>query len=395
MCTQQTADLLNRINGTYNAVVALLPVVPLLQSLPTEIQNSQLKISSAIDHVGHESLRSARDIRDECVRISEEQNRSVQTWMSAELNTHFHAQTRLIDTWKDDFNSALVRLRSEFAQGLEGHRESWTTALSLHRQEMNGLFSAHLAGSSNAACPTACSRRLSEGDSSSKILPRTREEEDPGLNRVAGDTFSTPHPMNGGLTSTLETAPHGPGPTRDEACGQASSISGSSVVIPEDTRPDAQVAQSSQHTVDVSSAGPSTGHSAARVLVEETQSTALSSIPSEDEQVPDPELDTIDVDAMESEDDGPARSKGRPFGAMDWRTLSAVGDFTTPDSPPFSVHRQHLALGRQNQAPGRSIWSPATRMCTDRIQILSLVLPFNIGFLDRARLGRKLAHSPL
>ncbi|KAF8604549.1 hypothetical protein BDV93DRAFT_605859 [Ceratobasidium sp. AG-I] len=365
----QTADLLNRISGTYDAVVSLLPVIPLLQSLPTEIQNSQLKISSAIDHVGHESLRSTRDIRDECIRISEEQNRSTQAWISAELNTHFHAQTRLIDAWKDDFNSALVRLRSEFAQGLEGHRDSWTTSLSLHRQEMNGLFSARLSGSFNAACSanaqTTCSRSLAEEETSPKILPRTREKEDAGPDRVAGGTSATPHQVDRGLDVDIantmrgssETAPREPGLIRDEACGQASSTSGSNVVTakaPQDTRPDAQLAQRSQHTVDVPNAGPSSHQGAmdkpARVLVEETQSTALSSVPSEDEdEAPDPEVDTIDVDAVDSEgDNGPARLKGRPFGALDQRTLSAAGDFTTPDSPPFSVHRKGLTVGRND-----------------------------------------------
>lgn len=82
-----------------------------------------------------------------------------------------------------------------------------------------------------------------------------------------------------------------------------------------------------------------------RVLVAETQSTALSSVPDE-EDAERPEEETVESLALVSEDETFAvqhtTTAGRTFGGINQRTFSAAGQFTTPDSPPFSVQRQPL-----------------------------------------------------
>lgn len=77
--------------------------------------------------------------------------------------------------------------------------------------------------------------------------------------------------------------------TRGKACGQANSISGSSVVTAKvlgGTCQDIRTQHRSQHTVDARNAGLSTSHQAVfdrptRVVVEEAQPTTPSSLQSE------------------------------------------------------------------------------------------------------------------
>jgi hypothetical protein len=318
----------------------------MLQSIPTEIDSARLKTTSAIEQLQAETIRFARDERCELTRLSEEHTRSAQRAISDQ----FHALT---GTWKDELRGAFGQLRSEFSRDVEACKDSWTLALSLHRQEMSGLLSAR-----PVCVHSACSRTSMDPGPSPNALPRTREEEQTSLNTTSSTSHLVERTDVDAVRAGSDIVLLG---SEREACGRPSSISAAGLVDV-DTRPGLPARiLGFEHT-----AGESAG--AQEIVLPDAEleiESQLSALPKEDSQE-----GKYSQDAYESQDHNVPTTSGRPFGALNQhdRSRSANRDFTTPDSPPFSIHRQRFELSK-----GTSIWTRIHRTLTNQVQVQFLV----------------------
>lgn len=256
-----------------------------------------------------------------------------------------------MDGWKESTGAALDALREEFTRGLEAQRESVTVALSLQRQEIGGMLSAVLPVLGPKADP------LCNSGSAPARLGGTLIGADASTPRQAHSLNQTSPFDNRGATMNINGLDtHTP---QDRPCGRSSSIIDSGFVTArscdsEEIHMDEHAAKKSrldlgEHTaavLDKNSIDVQLG----RVLVAETQSTALSSVPDEEATAARPEEESL---ALVSEDEASAvqhtTTAGQTFGTLNQRTFSAAGQFTTPDSPPFSVQRQPLTAKKARE----------------------------------------------
>ncbi|KAG9091041.1 hypothetical protein FRC06_000735 [Ceratobasidium sp. 370] len=356
-CTATQSDitgLLDRATQTHSAVLSLSPVIPFLQAIPAGISGAQLKTTSALEHLHVETLRVARDARLELAKLSEEQTRAT----LGALSELFSARDQM---WREQVDTIVGHVKRD----LERCREDWTSALSMHRQEVCGLLSVRLAtcthGCAQATAGTAevSSKTVAGMDSPLNASSRTTPEGQPGRNDAPHPPSSTPqqagHLQNVDPAST-ETQRAGSG-AGEETCGPGASTSGASgsvskIVEGHRVHVDGDKCHGQNHNTSHGRTTPkdSNGHhkdAATQPGPEselepgiESQSSVLYSLPDPDEDAREVE-DSQDVVAENHQDNA---SSGRLFGILNQpnRTRSANFDFTTPDSPPFSVHRQRL-----------------------------------------------------
>jgi hypothetical protein len=203
--------------------------------------------------------------------------------------------------------------------------------------------------------------------SSPKNLPRTREEEQISPNTALRESSSTPHPVDRLDVASSDSVLLG---SEREAHGRPSSISGG--LVDADTRLGLHARTPGLAHTSAESAGT---QGAVQSDTKPEIKSQLTALPEEDSQE-----GTDSQEAYETQD----RSvSGRPFGALNQhnRSYSANRDFTTPDSPPFSIHRHRFELGQ-----GMSIWTRMYAMLADRVHVQLLVLQLfnNVRLLVRA-----------
>ncbi|KDN48810.1 hypothetical protein RSAG8_02797, partial [Rhizoctonia solani AG-8 WAC10335] len=234
-----------------------------LHALPGSVENNQLKTERALD------------------RSSQLLSAETRNWMSE---------------YAKETNANLDRVRDEFKRA----SEAWDGALSLHRQETSVMFSAVLAGIRSVPGSSSTTTRISV-DNNNTTADRRPETSHSGI---------APNP-----THTVASTTHGP-----------SSSSGFVTASQSDTQ--AQHAaknptSSARHTQPSLVHGKNSTRSEGRVLVEDTQSTALSSVPEEDQP-----------------GESVTFERGRGFSALGKRAGSAFASFTNPGSPGFTVQRR-------------------------------------------------------
>ncbi|KAF8674019.1 hypothetical protein RHS04_07491 [Rhizoctonia solani] len=291
-------------------------IIPILQSLPSSIQNSHLSTSQALERSSQNQLQV----------LSAEANR----WMSEhQLAT----------------SASLDKVREEVRHALDANREAWSVALSLHRQEMSAMLSAVLAGIRSVAGPIGTT---SIPGSTRASTTRSGSSGGPTQTLIAVDntktTMARSHASETPLTAALgDTTPlH-----TFEPYGQPSSITHSQLQERAATESE-KTHGAQQHAAKNSNvqarhiqAGPVHGKNSTRsevlqstrVVMDDTQSTALSSVPDEDEAV-----DHMVIGRRVPLD-------GRGFGALSKRASSTFASFTNPASPGFTIHRQPFVQG--------------------------------------------------
>ncbi|CAE6480385.1 unnamed protein product [Rhizoctonia solani] len=282
-CDSNLSQTLDRLGTTHDHLLGLLPSIPMLQAIPSEIQNSQLVITSA--------LKSSQN-----------------PLLSAEMKTCL-AEHRVATS------ASLDKLREELTRGLDTHREAWSGALSLHRQEMNALFSAVLAGIRTG--PGSSTGTASVADSTTVGHDLSEDHASTGQGRGSGTSQTAQAPNTTHTFSTTTHEPHGP------------PSSSSFVTIPQVEHAARNSNASSRHTQASPVHDKNSTQSEVLARVEDTQSTALSSVPDESQ----PESMTFEQRA------------GRGFGALSKRAGSAFGSFTNPGSPVFVVQRRPFVQG--------------------------------------------------
>ncbi|KAG8743810.1 hypothetical protein FRC10_011358 [Ceratobasidium sp. 414] len=355
-------SLLERTTQTHSAVISLSPIVPFLQAIPTGITNAQLKTTSAVEHLQAETLRVARDARLELAKLSEEQTRATLGAVSG----LFGARDQ---TWREQMDAVVGHVRRD----LERCREDWTSALSMHRQEVCGLLSVQLATCTHGrAQATAGAAKVGSRTAASMDLPSNisfhMSREGAGQSG-RNDTHRVGHLPN--MDPANMAAQRASSEMVEEICGSGSSISGASgsvakvaqgrrVHVDGGTRQDQDRNTSQVRTTPKDSnddhqdeTTPPRPESQPEPKIG-SQSSVLSSLPDPDGDPREIE-DSQDI-AVETQQ-GIALS-GRLFGTLNQpnRTRSANFDFATPDSPPFSAHRQRLNTGN----------GPATRSSLTR-----------------------------
>ncbi|CAE6461340.1 unnamed protein product [Rhizoctonia solani] len=285
---------------THDNVMALLPAIPMLQALPNSIENAQFKTTQALEHV----------------------SRDAHTLLAAETKSWMNAHSK-------DTSASLDKLKEQVGRELEVHREAWVGALSLHRQEMSVMFSAVLAGiKSVSGCSTATASGQTLIAVDNNTLAKTGQARRSGTSQSAPapapEPASTPPAQN--TTHTVDIThqqPHGPPSSSGFVTARSCS----------DEEPQAQHAAknpspSSRNIQPSPVHGKNSTQPEGRVLVEDTQSTALSSLP--DEDLPEQESMTF---------------AGRGFGTLNKRGGSAFASFTNIGSPGFTVQRRPFVRG--------------------------------------------------
>ncbi|EUC57166.1 hypothetical protein RSOL_209710 [Rhizoctonia solani AG-3 Rhs1AP] len=212
----------------------------------------------------------------------------------------------------------LDRVREDLKRAVE----AWDGSLALHRQETSVMFSAVLAGITSVAGKAAHTR-----------IPL---DEETTINPVRGSETSRSGLAPAHTVDTTPPTTHGP-------------LSSSDLV----EEPQAQHAaknrtSSSRHSQPSPVHGKNSTLFEGRVLVEETQSTALSSVPDE---VPPNEAMTFEHD--------------RGFGALNKRASSAfTRSFTNAGSPGFTVQRRPFVQGSHHAPHPSSELQAETRAPT-------------------------------
>ncbi|CAE6465799.1 unnamed protein product [Rhizoctonia solani] len=234
-----------------------------LHALPGSVENNQLKTERALD------------------RSSQLLSAETRNWMSE---------------YAKEMNVNLDRVRDEFKRA----SEAWDGALSLHRQETSVMFSAVLAGIRSVPGSTTGVGHTRIPVDNNTTADRSPETSHSGI---------APNP-----THTVASTTHGP--------------SSSSGFVTASEEPQAQHAaknptSSARHTQPSLVHGKNSTRSEGRVLVEDTQSTALSSVPEEDQP-----------------GESVTFERGRGFSALGKRAGSAFASFTNPGSPGFTVQRR-------------------------------------------------------
>ncbi|CAE6452308.1 unnamed protein product [Rhizoctonia solani] len=244
-------------------------------------------------------------------------NQSDSRLWSAETKIHIseHAQATY---------TSLDKVREE----IKCAREAWDGALSLHRRETSVMFSAVLAGISRIPPLNEHADRRSETSRSGIVPPAPAPAPAP--------------------THTVDIT-HKPPPPH----GQSSSSSSSGLVTTSD-EPQTQHEHAAKNPDHARHTQSGTVHDknstafASRVLVEETQSTALSSVPDEDHPPEEERVMTFE--------------RGRGFGALSSRrTGSALASVTIPASPGFTVQRRPFVQVSSLQSAPKQPDSSASR----------------------------------
>ncbi|CAE6462239.1 unnamed protein product [Rhizoctonia solani] len=289
---------------------SLPPIIPILQSLPTSIQNSHLSTTQALERSSQNQLHV----------LSAETTR----WMA-----EHQSATR----------ASLDKLKEEVRNALDANREAWSMVLSLNRQEMSAMFSAVLAGIRNVPGSTGTVSISGSGSASSTGSAPSGGH---AQVQIAMDSTTTARAQESGTPQTIalnDITPH-----TFEPHGKPSSITHSYSQERMATKP--EKTHVAQHAAENSNAQARHIQASAvhdknstrpevlqpgRVLVEDTQSTVLSSIPDEEEIV--------------------EHMAGRGFGALGERASSPFGSFNNPDSPGFTIHRQPFVQSSKLQPP--------------------------------------------
>ncbi|CAE6478108.1 unnamed protein product [Rhizoctonia solani] len=272
-----------------NAINELGAKCDLVLSQTSQSHATVLSLAPAIDKNQLEADRSSRLLSAE-----------TKQWMSEHVK---------------ETSAGLDRVREELKRAVE----AWDGSLSLHRQETSVMFSAVLAGIKSVS---VVHTRIPLDDGNTVGTVRGSETSRSGL-APAHTVDTTPPTTHGPLSSSdLVEEPH-----QHAAKNRTSS---------------------SRHSQPSPVHGKnSTPSGEGRVLVEETQSTALSSVP--DEDLPDK--------AMTFERQG--------FGALSKRTSSVFASFANPGSPGFTVQRRPFVQGSTlHHAPNSSELQAETRAPT-------------------------------
>ncbi|KAJ1307697.1 hypothetical protein OPQ81_001786 [Rhizoctonia solani] len=292
----ETSRTFHRLGTMHDNVISLLPAIPLLHTLPTEIQNSEFKTAHALEHALDRSAQNQY------------------TLLSAETKSW-------ITEHQSKTSASLDKLREDVRRELD----VWSGALSLHRQEMTAIFSAALAGIRNMPGTTASAQSQISMDGASPGRGRGSETPQTAI------ALNATHTVN----NTTHEQPHGP-------------LSSSGFLTAPSRESEKTVAQhaaknpiSSSRHIQASLVhdknSTQTQVLPGRVLVEDTQSTALSSLPDEDQ----PEREERVTFAV------------RGFGALGKRASSTLGSFTNPGSPVFTVHRRPFVQDSTSAQPLR------------------------------------------
>ncbi|KAG9092781.1 hypothetical protein FRC07_011590, partial [Ceratobasidium sp. 392] len=352
--TQNIANLLDRTAQVHSALLSLSPVIPLLQAIPAEVSNAQLMTTGAIERLQAETLRVARDARLEIATLSEEKTRAALSAMS-DLSA---ARDQM---WREQLDATAGNVKKE----LEKCREDWVSALSMHRQEVSGLLSVRLASCMHGSAHTAMdAMQKGSGITTNVEAPPNllshslRGGKQPSRHPSLRTSPQAARPPNMDTTSTM--IQRASSEMVEDVLGVGNSLFGaSSVAAKTADRRRVDVGGGMRSDQDRNKIqGPavpksSNGHVQALVteprlepsldLEDETQSTALTSLPDVDEDARDLEDSQVQTETQENSTPG-----GRLFGALNQpsRTRSARQDFTTPESPPFSVRPQPLSIGK-------------------------------------------------
>ncbi|CCO28682.1 hypothetical protein BN14_02680 [Rhizoctonia solani AG-1 IB] len=281
-------------------------VQSVLQSLPSSIHNNHLSTTQALE----------RSSQNQTHVLSVETSR----WMSEHQSAT---------------NASLDKLKEEVRHALEANREAWSVALSLHRQEMSAMFSAVLAGIRAVAGPIDTASISGSGSASTTTGSASSGQR--AQTQIVVDAITTARARESDTPQT--TALDGTTPHTFKPHGHPSSITHSHSQERAATKSkEPHVAQHAAKNSNAQAArhiqaSPVHGKNSPRsevlqpglVLVEDTQSTALSSVPDEEEIV--------------------ERMPSRGFGALGERASSTLGSFANPGSPRFTVHRQPFVQG--------------------------------------------------
>ncbi|CAE6437945.1 unnamed protein product [Rhizoctonia solani] len=289
-----------------NKFSSLPHIIPVLQSLPSSIHNNHLSTTQALE----------RSSQNQTHVLSVETSR----WMSEHQSAT---------------KASLDKLKEEVRHALEANREAWSVALSLHRQEMSAMFSAVLAGIRAVAGPIGADSISGSGSASTTTGSSSSVQR--AQTQIVVDGITTARARESDTPQT--TALDGTTPHTFKPHGHPSSITHSHSqerVATKSEKP--HVAQHAAKNSNAQAArhiqaSPVHGKNSPRsevlqpglVLVEDTQSTALSSVPDEEEIV--------------------ERMPSRGFGALGERASSTLGSFANPGSPGFTVHRQPFVRG--------------------------------------------------
>ncbi|KAG9092873.1 hypothetical protein FRC07_011574, partial [Ceratobasidium sp. 392] len=407
---QNIANLLDRTAQIHSAVLSLSPVIPLLQAIPAEISNAQLMTTSAIERLQAETLRVARDARLEIATLSEEKTR-------AALSAISDLSAARDQMWREQLDSTAGNVKKE----LEKCREDWVSALSMHRQEVSGLLSVRLASCTHGSAHTAIdATRKGLGTANNVEAPPNlffdslRGGEQPSKHLSPRTSFSTSlqtaRPSNMDTTRTIvQRASSG---MVEDVLGLGNSLFGARGVATKtvdtcrvDVGGGMRNDQSRNKLQEPAVPKSSNGHAQDFVpqprlepsvdLENETQSTALTSLPDIDDDIHEFE-DSQGVQTETQEDSTPS---GHLFGALNQpsRTRSTRQDFVTPDSPPFSVRPQRLNIGKgsksrtltqQHPLPSSTLrpQAPATQPVSNPITVKS-PLPGSTGDTAVSTLG--------
>ncbi|KAG9081225.1 hypothetical protein FS749_007818 [Ceratobasidium sp. UAMH 11750] len=407
-------SLLERTTQTHSAVLSLAPIFPFLQAIPTEIANAQLKTTSTVEHLQAETLRVARDARLELAKLSEEQMRATLGAVS-EL---FRARDQ---AWREQMDAVVGHVKRD----LERCREDWTSALSMHRQEVCGLLSVQLAtcthGYAQATAGTtgASSMSIARMDFPSNISPHTPQEEaaQPGQRDAPPPPSSTSLQVERSSKVDPANVPAQRASPEmvEEICGPDGSTSGASDSVAKisqehGVRANGDTRQNQDHNTSQGCMTPNDTSSdlrdkATQPTLEPTLDPGIESQLSELSSLPDPDEDACEVEGSQDvtveirQADAP---NGRLFGALNQpnRTCSANFDFSTPDSPPFSVHRQRLNVGNGPAAssqilPLASRPQTSTWVIPRKSNSTTAPSPGNAGAAQAPSLGHSAPSSPL
>ncbi|CAE6460815.1 unnamed protein product [Rhizoctonia solani] len=334
---------------THDNVMALLPAIPMLQALPNSIENAQFKTTQALEHVSRDAHallaaetkswmnEHSKDTSASLDKLKEQVGRELEVhreaWVGAlslhrqEMSVMFSAV--LAGIHSKDTSASLDKLKEQVGRELEVHREAWVGALSLHRQEMSVMFSAVLAGiKSVSGCSTATASGQTLIAVDNNTLAKT------GQARRSGTSQSTPAPAPAPASAPpAQNTTHTVDITHQQPHGPSSSSGFVTARSCSDEEPQAQHAAknpspSSRNIQPGPVHGKNSTQPEGRVLVEDTQSTALSSLP--DEDLPEQESMTF---------------AGRGFGTLNKRGGSAFASFTNIGSPGFTVQRRPFVQG--------------------------------------------------